>query len=295
MKKALILASGGIDSLTIIAKVIEDNYVPVILSFNYNQTNLVELNYLKKSLKQFEEIVSIKFNAKIQHIIINLNFDLFKSNLLQKNHHFNTLNNTNNKLNNNYNLDDIENSNMQTNNKERDNSNDINCKDNIVNNTNNIEKYNTISDLPLNSKPSTYVPARNTIFASYALGLAESLDIDRIFLGIHKQDAPNYPDCSYEYFLALKNLFLIASENKVTVNAPLINLNKADIIKIGLSLKVDYSNTISCYDPIVYDVNNINNAIVLNNVEAKACKKCHACIIRLEAFAKNNIVEKYVN
>lgn len=256
MKKALILASGGIDSLTVIALAIDQGYLPVILSFNYNQNNAIELQFLKKSLLQFADIVKKKWNTSLEHLVINLDFDLFKSSLIKKNQ---------------VKPDILLN---QAASQEAINQN---LSKNILNqelsNFDKIEKYSSIEELPENTKPSTYVPARNTIFASYALGVAESLNIYDIFLGIHKQDAPNYPDCSVEYVSQLKQLFNIASCNIVSLHAPLIDLNKTEIVAIGLKLGVNYDNTISCYDPV-------------GNIE---CGICHSCLIKREAFLKNNI------
>jgi 7-cyano-7-deazaguanine synthase len=150
----------------------------------------------------------------------------------------------------------------------------------------NVPNYEKVSDITP-TIPVTYFPARNTIFLSYALGFAESIGANDIFLGVHATDHSNYPDCRPEYIKSFENMANLAtaagvSGNKITIHAPLINMTKAEIIALGLSMNVDYSNTLSCYDP---------------SVEGKSCGKCLACVIRIEAFEKNKMVDPidYVN
>lgn len=142
-----------------------------------------------------------------------------------------------------------------------------------------IPKYSQLSDISAEI-PNTYVPARNTIFLSYALAFAEIKQSYDIFIGVHAQDAANYPDCSAEFikrFEALANIATaIGSTNKIKIHAPLIEMNKAQIIKFGLSLAVDYSNTISCYAP---------------TKEGLSCGICHACFVRLNGFKENNFLD----
>lgn len=127
--------------------------------------------------------------------------------------------------------------------------------------------------------PATYFPARNTIFLSYALGFAESIGSHDIFLGVHATDHSNYPDCRPEYIKSFENMANLATAagvlgNKITIHAPLINMTKSEIVSKGLLLGVDYSNTLSCYDP---------------NPQGKSCANCLACLVRLEAFKKNKV------
>ena len=122
--------------------------------------------------------------------------------------------------------------------------------------------------------PATYVPARNTIFLSYALAIAETLPALDIFIGANQLDYSGYPDCRPDYFEAFEKLANLATRlgttnNKITIHTPLINLNKSQIIQRGIELGVDYSSTISCYDP---------------NIEGKACGSCDACKLRLRGF-----------
>lgn len=127
--------------------------------------------------------------------------------------------------------------------------------------------------------PVTYVPARNTIFLSYALAYAETRNIMDIFIGANAVDYSGYPDCRPEYIQAyeqMANLALkatVAGQEKLTLHAPLLTMTKADIIAKGLLLGVDYSLTSSCYAP---------------DDQGRACGQCDSCKIRLEGFAKNN-------
>lgn len=148
-----------------------------------------------------------------------------------------------------------------------------------------VPKFENIDQLP-SDIPVTYVPARNTIFLSYALGFAEVIGARDIFIGVHTNDYPNYPDCRPEYiksFEAMTNLATSVGVNgeKFTIHAPLINMTKEQIIKKGLELGVDYSKTISCYDP---------------TEDGLSCGQCLSCIARLDAFKKNNVQDpiKYI-
>lgn len=128
--------------------------------------------------------------------------------------------------------------------------------------------------------PVTYVPARNTIFLSFALGFAETIGAYDIFLGVNAIDYSNYPDCRPEFiecFERLANLATAAGvqeKGKFQIHAPLIQLTKAEIIKTGLALGVDYSVTNSCYDP---------------SLKGEACGKCDACHLRIRGFEENGL------
>lgn len=127
--------------------------------------------------------------------------------------------------------------------------------------------------------PSTYVPARNTIFLSIALGLAEVLEAQRIFIGIHHVDASNYPDCSPSFLQAFQQLATeaTASEQGFVIEAPLLNLDKAGIIKAAYDLGVPLADTLSCYGA---------------NDEGKACGNCESCTIRRQGFADAGLVDQ---
>ncbi len=127
--------------------------------------------------------------------------------------------------------------------------------------------------------PVTYVPARNTIFLSFALSYAEVLGAEAIFTGVNAVDYSGYPDCRPEYIKAYQNMVNVATKRTVegspiNVYTPLIELTKVDIIRLGTSLDVNYAFTSSCYDPDEY---------------GRACGKCDSCLIRLAAFKESGI------
>lgn len=129
------------------------------------------------------------------------------------------------------------------------------------------------------SVPSTYVPARNTIFLSIALGLAEVLNAQHIFIGIHHVDASNYPDCSSSFLRAFQQLAkeATASEQDFVIEAPLVEMSKAEIIKTAHTLGVPLAATISCYGA---------------NAQGQACGKCESCAIRRQGFADGGLVDQ---
>ena len=125
--------------------------------------------------------------------------------------------------------------------------------------------------------PTTYVPARNTIFLSYGLALAEVLDADAVFIGVNSVDYSGYPDCRPEYIAAYQEMANLATKRAVegkavSIRAPLQNMDKGGIIKWGTSLGVDYSVTLTCYDPVGKD--------------GLACGACDSCRLRREGFQK---------
>lgn len=125
--------------------------------------------------------------------------------------------------------------------------------------------------------PITYVPARNTIFLSFALAWAEVLGASDIFLGVNALDYSGYPDCRPEYIAAYERMANLATkagvegQQRLTIHTPLIELTKAQIIERGLALGVDYSMTLTCYDP---------------TPAGEACGHCDACLLRLKGFAE---------
>jgi 7-cyano-7-deazaguanine synthase len=127
--------------------------------------------------------------------------------------------------------------------------------------------------------PITYVPARNTIFLSFALAWAEVQDARDIFIGVNALDYSGYPDCRPEYIAAFERMANLATRggvegNAVMIHTPLIDLTKGQIIELGHSLGVDYALTTSCYDP---------------DADGRACGHCDACLIRLKGFAEAGI------
>ena len=131
------------------------------------------------------------------------------------------------------------------------------------------------SDIPI-----TYVPARNTIFLSFALAYAEVTGATDIFIGVNALDYSGYPDCRPEYVAAFERVANLATRAGIEgtapihIRAPLIDLTKAQIIQLGLSLGVDYGATTSCYDPAP---------------DGAACGRCEACLLRLKGFEEAGV------
>jgi 7-cyano-7-deazaguanine synthase len=125
--------------------------------------------------------------------------------------------------------------------------------------------------------PITYVPARNTIFLSFALAWAEVLGASDIFVGVNALDYSGYPDCRPEYIDAYERMANLATKagvegrQKLKIHAPLVAMSKADIVRAGMALGIDYSSTCSCYDP---------------GSRGEPCGACDACLLRAKGFAE---------
>jgi 7-cyano-7-deazaguanine synthase len=130
--------------------------------------------------------------------------------------------------------------------------------------------------------PSTYVPARNTIFLSFALAWAETLQASDIFIGVNALDYSGYPDCRPEFITAFERMANLGTKagvegrQQLHIHAPLIKMTKADIIRHGLSLGVDYGLTLSCYDP---------------SLSGAPCKACDSCLLRAKGFAEAGVAD----
>jgi 7-cyano-7-deazaguanine synthase len=130
--------------------------------------------------------------------------------------------------------------------------------------------------------PVTYVPARNTIFLSYALAWAEVLEASDIFIGVNAIDYSGYPDCRPEYITAFEGMANLAlkvtveGKMRIKIHTPLIHMPKAEIIRKGMELGVDYGLTHSCYDP---------------SPEGKACGQCDSCLLRKKGFREAGITD----
>ena len=219
-KKAIVLSSGGVDSMTAMAIAKSEGYDIYSLSFHYGQRHLLELEAAKK--------IAVLMGAR-KHLIINIDLRVFGGSAL---------------------TDDIE---VPKNRDENEMRKDI---------------------------PITYVPARNTIFLSYALAWAEVLGLSDIFIGVNAIDYSGYPDCRPEYIAAFENMANLATragiEGKtlIRIRTPLIHMSKADIIKRGIELGIDYRITHSCYDP---------------TPAGKACGHCDSCLLRKKGFKEAGI------
>jgi 7-cyano-7-deazaguanine synthase len=138
-------------------------------------------------------------------------------------------------------------------------------------------------DRPLDARdiPATYVPARNTIFLALALGWAEALGSSDIFIGVNARDYSGYPDCRPEFIAAFQQLARLATRAGVqgralTIHTPLIALSKAEIIRLGLSLGLDYGLTHSCYDP---------------GPDGLPCRRCDSCRLREAGFVAAGLLD----
>ena len=217
MKRAVILLSGGLDSVTVLAMAKEQGFECYTLSFNYGQRHDVELIAAKKLSKQM--------GAKV-HKVIPIDLRAIGGSALT---------------------------------------------DDAIDVPDHLEE----------GIPVTYVPARNTVFLSIALGWAEVLSAQAIFVGVNAVDYSGYPDCRPEFITAFENLANLATKagvegQKLTVHTPLIDLTKAEIIQQGMKLGIDYSQTVSCYQA---------------DNDGKACGHCDSCHFRQQGFQQANIAD----
>jgi 7-cyano-7-deazaguanine synthase len=212
-KRAVVLLSGGIDSLTALAVAKSEGYQCYALSFDYAQRHAVEIDYARCSADSV---------GVVEHRVVNLGIGAWGGSAL------------------------------------------------------------TDMDLSVPSRPvdlpSTYVPARNMIFLSVALAWAEVVDAPVIFFGANKQDFTNYPDCRPAFFSAFTDVANLATRFgdqgcEFVIETPLIDCNKADIIRLGLQLGVDYSQAWSCYNPL----------------NGRPCGECDACRLRRQGFAEAGV------
>lgn len=131
--------------------------------------------------------------------------------------------------------------------------------------------------------PATYVPARNTIFLSFALAWAEVLEAADIFIGVNALDYSGYPDCRPEYIEAFERMANLATKagveghTRIRIHAPLISMTKADIVRLGHDLGLDFSLTHSCYDP---------------DPQGRACGRCDSCLLRRKGFEEAGIEDR---
>jgi len=215
MKKAVVLLSGGLDSVTALSIAKEQGFECYTLSFNYGQRHSTELTAAKMISAQ---------NDAVEHKVIDIDLTAIGGSAL-----------TDDKI-----------------------------------------------DVPETWEegiPITYVPARNTVFLSIALGWAEVLSADAIFVGVNAVDYSGYPDCRPAFITAFEQLANVATKagvegNKLNIHAPLMKMSKADIILEGIRLGIDYSLTVSCYQA---------------DQDGKACGKCDSCRYRSQGFEQAGI------
>jgi 7-cyano-7-deazaguanine synthase len=214
-KKAIILLSGGLDSITVLALAKQQGFDCYALSFDYGQRHNAEL----KAASEIAKAYKVK-----DHKIVKLGLAAIGGSAL--------------------------------------------TDENIQ-----------VPNMPQEGIPVTYVPARNTIFLAFALGWAEVLKIRDIFIGVNAVDYSGYPDCRPEFIKAFQQLADLATKAGVegehfTIHTPLISLSKAEIIKLGTKLDVDYTPTVSCYSA---------------DDQGRACRICDACRLRTLGFIESGV------
>ena len=214
-KKAIILLSGGLDSVTVLAMAKQQGYQVYALSFEYGQKHNAELDSARRIAREYQ---------LIEHKVINIGLGVIGGSALT---------------------------------------------DDAV----------SVPVTPQEGIPVTYVPARNTVFLSFALGWAEVLDVHDIFIGVNAVDYSGYPDCRPEFIEAFQALANLATKagvegHEIKIHAPLIHMSKGEIIQQGMQLHVNYAQTVSCY---------------VASPEGLACGECDACRLRRQGFEQAGI------
>jgi 7-cyano-7-deazaguanine synthase len=217
-QKAIVLLSGGLDSITVLALAQKQGYSCYALSFDYGQRHNAELLAAAQ--------IALDYQVE-DHKIIKLGLDSIGGSAL-------------------------------------------------------TDEHIAVPDTLQAGIPVTYVPARNTIFLSFALGWAEVLNLRDIFIGVNAVDYSGYPDCRPEFIKAFQQLADLATKAGVegghfTIHTPLIALSKAEIIKLGVALGVDYQRTVSCYSA---------------DEQGRACSVCDACRLRKAGFIEAGIADR---
>lgn len=212
---AVVLLSGGLDSTTLLAYVVDGGYDAHAMTFRYGQRHAAEVDAARR--------VARRFGVR-DHVIVDIDLRMFGGSALTSG---------------------------------------------IA-----VPKDRSADEMS-HGIPITYVPARNTIFLSFALAYSEVLGASDIFVGVNAVDYSGYPDCRPEYIAAFERMANLATRGAVEgttpvcIRAPLVDLTKREIIELGLRLGVDYAMTSSCYDPLPNGL---------------ACGRCDACRLRDEAF-----------
>jgi len=216
-KRAVILASGGLDSSTVLAIAKNEAYECYTLSFDYGQRHRAEL----VAAERIAKLLQVK-----EHRVVRLDMTAIGGSAL-------------------------------------------------------TDSSIAVPEEQTEGIPITYVPARNTIFLSYALAWAEVLGAEDIFIGVNAVDYSGYPDCRPEYIAAFERMANLATkagveQHHLTIRTPLISMTKAEIIQAGAVLGVDYSMTVSCYQA---------------TAECLACGRCESCRLRKLGFDQANVVD----
>ncbi len=224
-KKAVVLLSGGIDSVTTLAVAADRWFACYALTFDYGQRHRFEIAAAARAAKTL---------GAVEHRVVSIDLRLFGGSALTA---------------------DIA-----------------------------VPKGRTRGEIDAGI-PVTYVPARNTIFLAFALAYAETIEAEDIFIGVTAVDYSGYPDCRPEFIAAFEAMARLATKAGVegrqtlTIHTPLIALSKAEIIRKGAALGVDYGLTLSCYDP---------------SPGGAACGACDACLLRKKGFAEAGFADPTV-
>ncbi len=216
-RRAVVLLSGGLDSMVCAALAREQGFAVLALTVDYGQRHRVELDAARALAAELAE----------RHIILPIDLTAFGGSALTA---------------------DID-----------------------------VPKAGLEEGIPV-----TYVPARNTVFLSLALALAEASGAHDIVIGVNALDYSGYPDCRPEYIAAYERMANLATKagvegtQRLTIHTPLIAMTKAEIIRTGIALGIDYGQTITCYDPAP---------------DGAACGQCDACLLRLKGFAEAGLTD----
>ncbi|MEM6780075.1 MAG: 7-cyano-7-deazaguanine synthase QueC [Planctomycetota bacterium] len=227
-RPAVVLLSGGLDSVTCLAIAIDQGFLPHAISFRYGQRHQYEL---RRATELAESM------GAASHRIIDIDLAQLGGSAL-------------------------------------------------VDTTIAVPKADRVDEIG-DEIPVTYVPARNTIFLSYALAVAETRGSSDVFIGVNALDYSGYPDCRPEFIGAFETMARLATKAGVSddgtrplkIHTPLISMTKAEIVGAGLKLGVDYSRTLSCYDPQP------------GADDVTPCGHCDSCLLRAKGFAENGIAD----
>tara|TARA_B100000035_G_scaffold54885_1_gene43339 strand:- start:8742 stop:9413 length:672 start_codon:yes stop_codon:yes gene_type:complete len=217
---AVIILSGGMDSVTTLAVAKDKGFTCYTLSFNYGQKSISELNAASYYSK--------KYNC-VEHKVFEINFKNFTDSAL-------------------------------------------------------TNKSSSVIEDSKKNIPNTYVPMRNIIFLSIACSWAENIKSSNIFIGANAIDYSGYPDCRENFLDSFEKMINLGSKtgsegNMFKIHRPLVDMSKIEIIRLGHSLGLDYTNTISCYQA---------------TVDGKACGLCESCVFRKNAFIENNLPDETI-
>ena len=217
---AVIILSGGMDSVTTLAVAKDKGFTCYTLSFNYGQKSISELNAASYYSK--------KYNC-VEHKVFEINFKNFTDSAL-------------------------------------------------------TNKSSSVIEDSKKNIPNTYVPMRNIIFLSIACSWAENIKSSNIFIGANAIDYSGYPDCRENFLDSFEKMINLGSKtgsegNMFKIHRPLVDMSKIEIIRLGHSLGLDYTNTISCYQA---------------TTDGKACGLCESCIFRKNAFIENNLPDETI-